>query len=232
MNKSVNTLLFLAGGGNKKDSLKIDTSFVKSLKNKKIVYIPLALEPSINGYESCFDWISSTISDRLTGEFVDISMWTDLNNKKESDLNNFDAIYIGGGNTYNLLKKIKETKFDQILINFYKNGGVVYGGSAGAIICGYNIATVSEENKISYSNSHGLNLVNDYSILCHYTKDQENKVFKYIKENKMPVIGIPEKSGLIIKNGHIGSVVGYEPIYIFNIDCSVKIVNFDENISI
>ncbi len=226
------TTLFLAGGGNERDSLKIDTQFVKSLKYKRIVYIPLALEPSVNGYESCFDWISSTLSERLTGEFVDISMWIDLKNKKEMDLDGFDAVYVGGGNTYNLLERIKETGFDQILINFYKNGGIIYGGSAGAIICGHDIATVEEENEINYTDNKALNLVNNCSIICHYTKAQEDKVLKYVKENKRRVIAIPEKSGLIVEDGKSVSVVGYEPIYLFKIDSSVETVENDNKIII
>lgn len=229
MNNPINTLLFLAGGGDQNDSLKIDTQFIKSLKHKKVLYIPLALEPSINGYESCYDWISSTLSDRLTGKFVDIIMWTDLNNKKETDLKQYDAIYIGGGNTYKLLKTIQETKFDKILTNFYKNGGIIYGGSAGAIICGYDIKTVSEENEINYVYNNGLNLISNSSLICHYQPNLNNKIFKYIKKNKRQVIAIPEKSGLIIKNGNNVSVAGYEPVYLFGIDGSIKTINIDQS---
>ena len=226
------TTLFLAGGGNEKDSLKIDTQFIKCLRHKKIVYIPLALEPSINGYEGCFDWISSTLSERLTGDFVDISMWTNLKGKKETDLDGFDAVYIGGGNTYNLLKKIKETGFDQILINFYKKGGIIYGGSAGAIICGYNIATVEEENEINYADNKALNLINNCSVICHYTKTQENKVLEYVRENKRQVIAIPERGGIVVEGGKNISIVGYEPVYLFKIDSSVETVEVNSKIII
>ncbi len=224
------TRLFLAGGGNEKDSLKIDTQFIKCLKHKRIVYIPLALEPSVNGYESCFDWISSTLSEKLTDEFVDISMWTYLKNKKETDLNGFDAVYIGGGNTYNLLKRIKEAGFDQVLIRFYKKGGIIYGGSAGAIICGYDIATVEEENEINYTDNKALNLINNYSVICHYTEIQKDKVLKYVREHKKQVIAIPERSGLIVENGENLSVVGYEPIYLFKTDSSVETVEINNKI--
>lgn len=156
-------------------------------------------------------------------------MWTDLNNKKETDLKQYDAIYIGGGNTYKLLKTIQETKFDKILTNFYKNGGIIYGGSAGAIICGYDIKTVSEENEINYVYNNGLNLISNSSLICHYQPNLNNKIFKYIKKNKRQVIAIPEKSGLIIKNGNNVSVAGYEPVYLFGIDGSIKTINIDQS---
>jgi len=228
----MNTKLFLSGGGNENDSFKIDMEFITSLKHKRIIYIPLALEPTINGYESCFDWISSTFSYRLTGDFVDISMWINLQNKTLADLNNFDAVYIGGGNTFNLLKKVKETAFDKILINFYKNGGIIYGGSAGAIICGHDINTVKEENEINYSKNDGLNLINNYSIICHYTKEQKNKVFSYVKENGIQVIAIPEKSGLVVEDGKKVTVVGHEPVYLFKINSTVGIIGLGQEVTI
>lgn len=229
MNNPISTLLFLAGGGGEDDSSKIDTQFIKLLKHKKIIYLPLALEPSIDGYEGCYDWISSTLSSRSTGEFVDIVMWTDLSNKKVIDLKQYDAIYIGGGNTYKLLENIKETNFDKVLINFYKNGGIIYGGSAGAIICGHDIKTVSEENKNNYHCSNSLNLIGNNSLICHYQPMLNNKIIEYIKKNKRQVIAIPERSGLIVKDSNNFYVIGYEPVYLFGIDGSTKTINIDQN---
>jgi len=52
-----------------------------------------------------------------------------------------ETIYIGGGNTFKLLKELKESGFDKELLKFIKEGKPVYGGSAGALILGKNILT-------------------------------------------------------------------------------------------
>lgn len=51
---------------------------------------------------------------------------------------------------------------------YLENGGIVYGGSAGAIVMGGDIATVSEENEIGLSCSVALGFVPNLSIRCHF----------------------------------------------------------------
>jgi hypothetical protein len=48
--------IFLSGGGDLKDSFKLDEKFFSLLKpNAKILYIPVALERDQAGYEACRD---------------------------------------------------------------------------------------------------------------------------------------------------------------------------------
>lgn len=206
--------LFLSGGGSEKDSFELDSLFVKSLTKKNILYIPLAAALDAMGYESCYDWITATLSAH-TEDFLEIIMSLNLENIKSEELNQFGAVYIGGGNTYHLLKTLNDSKFSQKLLDYYLQGGTVYGGSAGAIILGKDIGTVEEENLNLYPLSKGLNLVNNYSIICHYTDELEGKVNEYVLSTKHPVIALPEKSGLIIENNQV-QVKGHDPISIFN----------------
>lgn len=102
-----------------------------------MIYIPIAtLEEN---YESYFRWIKSVFE---PFNFNNIIMWTDLsNNKVMDDLKDCSSIFIGGGNTYKLLNELRRTGFDNVLKTFIDQGGIVYGGSAGAIILGKNIQT-------------------------------------------------------------------------------------------
>lgn len=221
--------IFISGGGSMEDSFLLDEKFIDSLKRKKILYIPIAMERDEIGFEVCYDWIISALS-KHSKDFVDITMLTDLIDKN-LQISNFDGIYIGGGNTYKLLQYIYNVGFDKILISFLKNGGIVYGGSAGAIILGENIATISEENDKNYKYNKGLSLISDYSIVCHYKNTDDEKIFKFIKSYKYPVIALPEKTGLIINN-NCAEVIGSENMLIFSLDGEKKhrkpgdIINF------
>lgn len=144
-----------------------------------------------------------------------IIWFLNLENIKSEELNQFEAVYIGGGNTYHLLKTFNDSKFSQKLLDYHLQGGIVYGGSAGAIILGKDIGTAEEENLNLYPSSKGLNLVNNYSIICHYADELEGKVKEYVLSTKYPVIALPEKSGLIIENNRV-QVKGSDPISIFN----------------
>lgn len=207
--------IFISGGGGIEDSFSLDEKFINSLKEKKVLYIPIAMERDEIGFESCYDWIISALS-RHIKDFVDIVMILDLADKN-LQISNFDGIYIGGGNTYKLLQYIYDAGFDKILMSFIKNNGIVYGGSAGAIILGKNISTVIEENDKNYKYSQGLSLIGDYSIKCHYKDIDDKKIFEFIKHYKCPIIALPEKTGLVISDKY-AEVVGSESALIFSIN--------------
>lgn len=217
--------LFLSGGGSEKDSFELDNLFIKSLTKKKILYIPLAANLDTTGYKSCYAWITATLAAH-SEDFLKIIMSLNLENVTSEELNRFGAVYIGGGNTYNLLKTFNDSKFSQKLLDYHSQGGIVYGGSAGAIILGKDVGTVEEENLNLYSSSKGLNLVNNYSIICHYSDELEGKVNEYVLSTKYPVIALPEKSGLIIKNNH-AQVKGQDSISVFTSSQKIQYLHSD-----
>jgi len=214
-NKIVSTgQLFLGGGGKAEDSLKLDKRFLKALKNKKIVYLPIALTPKGDGYESCYDWITSTLT-KKSNDFVEIDMWTDLNGKNMDNLKNYDGIYIGGGNTYKLLDHFYKTGFAKILIDYYYQGGLIYGGSAGAVILGKIISLVTEENNTNYIYENGLNLLNGKSVICHYTDKRVKKIRNFLQKNKTDVIALTERSGIVVSNTYQVESVGFDPVLLY-----------------
>lgn len=209
--------LILAGGGDAPDSKAVDEFFIKLIpKGKVILYIPIAMTLSEEGYDECYEWIQSTFKPL---NFTDIVMWTDLHNKRYEDLEPFGAIYIGGGNTFSLLNELRKTGFIALLKKYITNDGLVYGGSAGAIILGKNIETSTlgkfvDENKINLTNTSGLNYVNGCNIHCHYDNRYDKEMFDYIEKHNSKVIAIPEKSGLFIENSKM-MAIGFEPIFLF-----------------
>jgi dipeptidase E len=103
-------------------------------------------------------------------------------------LRNFGGIFIGGGNTYMLLKLVRESGFDKKLVKYLDDGGVVFGGSAGAIIMGKSIATCGDINNIGLSDLSGLDLLGGASVLCHYTNDDKEKAEAFSRELNSQII--------------------------------------------
>ena len=207
--------LILAGGGDEKDSKPLDKLFISLIpKNKKILYLPIAWKTG--DFESCKKWFTSTFSEL---GFTDIEMWTELSDKKYADLVDFGGIYIGGGNTFSLLNDLRTSGFDKSLKKFIQSGKPVYGGSAGAIIFGKDIRTAffgtdPDENIVKLKDFSGFNLIQGYTIQCHYEPNQERELSKFSKENNLPVIALSERSGLHITNLEI-KIIGFDPAYIF-----------------
>lgn len=202
--------LFLSGGGSAKQSFKVDEIFLDGIE--KILYIPLARN---GNFDECFSWISNAIG---IHKMMEIDMLTDLS--KKISLSDYDAVYIGGGNTYRLLKTIRESGFDKKLINYYRSGGIVYGGSAGAIILGRDIEISSrgidaDENKVNLKNTRGFNLIKGFDIQCHYRSHQLKKQRDYAIKTGVPIIAIPEGSAILVQNGEY-RVVGTKSLTVIN----------------
>ena len=125
--------LILSGGGDLKISYNLDEEFFSLLKNNaKILYIPIALKRDRIGFEACYDWFSNIIATHAKDKDIDFSMI--LEHDSIPDLKNYDCVYIGGGNTFKLLDFIINKQLDEKILDYLNSGGIVYGGSAGAII--------------------------------------------------------------------------------------------------
>jgi len=206
--------IILSGGGDLETSFQIDEKYFGLLENNsKILYIPIALRRNSIGYEACYDWFSTLISIHSKEKDIDFTML--LENDDIPNFNNFDSIYIGGGNTYKLLDYIYRKNLDKKLVEYTKNGGIIYGGSAGAIILGYDIRTVEEENDKNYIFFKGLNLLGGKSVICHYTNSLDERIFTIAEKINSEIIALPEGSGIILNlDGEIVDIIGN--VFIFD----------------
>lgn len=209
--------LFLGGGGNGKQSFEVDKLFLRGIKD--ILYIPVAWKNE--DYSGCLNWFNGMMSQHKK---LNIEMLTDLS--RNVKLEDYDAVYIGGGNTYKLLKKIKESQFDKKLLEYYQRGGNVYGGSAGAIIWGRNISSASrgidsDENLVNLEDISGLNILDGIEIQCHYRSSQLRKEKEYSKSTGITIIGIPEESGVLVQD-HKMKAIGTKPITLITPEKTIK----------
>ena len=221
--------IFLAGGGNREQSFLFDKVFVESLKGNDILYIPVAMDKGELGYEACIDWLQQTLGN-ISSDFLDISLWDGDNSLP--DLKKYAAVYIGGGNTYKLLHILTQWGAIDSLRLYYKDGGIIYGGSAGAIVLGETIETVAEERKNqTWSSTKGLDVVGGRSVRCHYVKELDTRLVETARHLQTDILAIPEDSGIkisqfkatVVGNGAVryflkdGSIIDYQSNNSFDI---------------
>jgi len=117
------------------------------------------------------------------------------------EVENFDVIYVCGGNTFYLLKKIKETSFDKIIKKFTKINKLYFGVSAGSIIVcpDINIASPFDENDISLTDLTGLNLVN-VIVSPHYSEKEKSIIDKFKKSSQYKVVTLTNNQALLVKD--------------------------------
>jgi dipeptidase E len=205
--------LMLAGGGNEVDSEPLDRIFAAWMgRGGTMLYLPIAQELNAAGYEDALRWVRSVFEPLGVRE---IKMWTGLREHTADDLRGFDAVYIGGGNTFRLLSLLRESGFDLHLQEYFAGGGAIYGGSAGAIVMGRNILTAhGDTNDIALVDTRGLDLARGHSIWCHYEEAHDPLIYDYIGKYSIPVIALPERAGVGIE-GERMVAWGHEPVYRF-----------------
>jgi dipeptidase E len=204
----------LGGGGGAADSRLLDEVFATWIGAQgRLLYLPCALR-GIRPFESCLEWITATFAPL---GITRITMWTDLTEHQAGELDEFDGVYIGGGNTFALLAELRRSGFENSLAEYVRRGKAIYGGSAGAAVLGRDIQTVKylDRNEVGLVEMHGLDLARGYAIWVHYQPQDDNLIDEYVREYSQPVVALSERSGIVIENESMRAV-GFEPAYRFD----------------
>lgn len=210
------TRVVLAGGGDAEESKLIDQQFARSLPRGRMVFIPHAVAPKTWTFEKAFEWVKKPAA--FSG--IRIEMWTDLAEYAYSDLDEFDAIYLMGGNTFDLLYQLRNADFLSKIAAFMQSGRTIYGVSAGAIVLGHEIGPAAlgperDLNEVGIDDLHGLDVLSGANVLTHYTANQNDEVLAYLSKHPAPLIAIPERSGVIL-DGDSYACLGTEPVFLYS----------------
>ncbi len=134
-----------------------------------------------------------------------------------------EALFIGGGNTFRLLKAL----YDNSLLESIRarvNSGMPYmGASAGSNVAGPTIRTTNDMPIVEPPSLDALNLfpwqINPHYLdpdpgSTHMGETREERLLQYLEENETPVIGLREGSYLRVKDGEVW-LKGARPARIF-----------------
>lgn len=207
--------LILTGGGDSEHFHEIDSVFINLLpSNSNLLFIPLAGDEE--HWHDGLERIKETFS---TIEFNHIEMCLDLSSLNWEYLRNFHAIYIDGGNTFELIRHFRKNQTYELLFKFLHHGGVINGDSAGAIILGSHLQTahfgeMGDENLSEIKSYQGLNLLGPWAIHCHYDEDEDHEIQSFVAEFGYPVLALHENSSVFIEN-HRVHIFGENKVSIF-----------------
>lgn len=201
--------LILSGGGSGQQSKGVDSLFASLLVNTNILYIPVAMDRNKHSHDECLAWMENGFAPY--GDFqITLLDENGMENISYEEMIKYGGIFIGGGNTFKLLKILRETGFENKLKKLLTETETpVIGGSAGALIFAQSIETAEpyDPNNFGVTDFKGMNLINGMNIWVHYIESMDDLVMEYIKRLGTEIIAIPEDSGLFIDNGKV-SVVG------------------------
>jgi dipeptidase E len=126
--------------------------------------------------------------------------------------------FIGGGNVYSLLHRLRSSQADRRLRLFVEDGHPVYGGSAGALILGWDIGTArhADPNDVALVDTSGLDLALGCAVWCHYVGSDDSLIHTYVEETGNVVLALPERGGAA-RTAQVIRVLGPEPSRLFGI---------------
>lgn len=171
-------------------------------KVKTIMFIPYARPGGIS-YDTYTEMVKSYFSN-INIKVVGIH---EYKNAKEALLN-AEAIFIGGGNTFELLNQLYKQELVVDLKNVIENGVPYLGTSAGSNICGLNIKNTNDMPIIYPPSFDALGCI-PFNINAHYLdpltgskhmgETRETRIKEFHVFNEMPVLGLREGSWILVE---------------------------------
>ncbi|WP_438962446.1 dipeptidase PepE [Nonlabens sp.] len=190
------------GSGYLEYILKNVTSVLNKLNVTEVLFIPYARPGGIS-----HDDYTQKAHHVLFSQGIKVVGIHTFENKIEA-IENAQAVFTGGGNTFQLVKMLHDLELMTPLRKVIFNGTFYLGTSAGSNICGLNMRTTNDMPIVQPSSFKTTGAVG-YNINPHYLDPIEGSTHKgetreqRIKEfhvyNNIPVIGLREGSFIRIQ---------------------------------
>ena len=141
----------------------------------------------------------------------------DIRNKDEKELREMlkdkDIVYVQGGNTFYLLKYVKESGFDKVIKELIQKGVIYIGVSAGSYIACPTIEAAlwkdQDRNIVGLEDLTALNLV-PFLLSVHYIPEYKEIIKKGISSSKYPVKILTDDQAILVRDNR-AELVGKGP---------------------
>lgn len=172
-------------------------------KVKRVLFVPFAL------YDRAA--YARTARERFKAMGYDLDSVHEVSDMRQA-INDAEALFIGGGNTFRLLKALYD--FDLLLpIRRRVAEGMPYiGSSAGSIVACPTIRTTNDMPIVQPPSFDSLGLVS-FQINAHYLdpdpdsthmgETREERIIQFLEENSTPVVGLREGAILRVEESSI-----------------------------
>jgi dipeptidase E len=188
-----------------------ETELRRIVAGRRVAFVPFAQQ----NHEA----YTGRVRERLAKMDVEV-----VQVRGRAEIESAEAIFIGGGNTFRLLKRLYDEGMIEPIRDRVRNGGVPYvGSSAGTNVATVSIRTTNDMPIVYPPTFDALGFV-PFQINPHYQdpdpnsthkgETREERIREFLEENETPVVGLREGSMLRVEDGTI-TLVGDKSARIF-----------------
>ena len=171
---------------------------------RTVAFVPFALK-DVDGY-------SAKVRERLGAMGFEV-----VQVRGRAEIEAADAVFVGGGNTFRLLKTMIELGLVETIRTRVREGAPYIGSSAGTNVATPSIRTTNDMPIVQPPAFEALGLV-PFQINPHYLdpdpgsthkgETREQRIQEFHEENDTPVVGLREGSMLRVEDGVVTLVGG------------------------
>lgn len=180
----------------------------KPLNESIILYVTTA---SNNATDRNFINETKKIFEKLGASYVELDIVGKSEEELKKSLNDCDIVYVEGGNTFYLLKTIRETGFDKLIKTAVENGTTYWGASAGSYVACPSIvvSTWGNDDRFGITDFTAMGLI-PFVVKAHYTPEAEDIVREKSKNLEFPLRILTDEQAVVVKDGEESFLGGEE----------------------
>lgn len=210
--------LALFSGGDEEENTQMIKSMLE-LNTKKDLQITFIPSCSYDSEMDFIDFVGQYRRFRIK-KFIYFPIDVPFSEILKTEAFSSDIIFLGGGNTYYFLKELRKNRILKLLKGFVKEGGILAGESAGAIITTPTIDMAGipefdkDDNEDKVRNFNSLDLV-PFDFFPHYknSKRYKEELKKHSLEKNKKIYACSDGGGVIV-DGNLVKPVG--KVYCFD----------------
>lgn len=178
-----------------RDTVALDKEIIRLSGKKfpKLLFIPTASRDAKSYCKNILEYFGTELGCKV--EFLLLYSQTDEKLIRQK-IDSADIVYVGGGNTYAMIRRWRALGVDRMLSDAMERGTVMSGLSAGAI-CWFRYGA-SDSRKFKNPDADmikvsGLDFIN--SVFCpHFNSEPHREEFlrELMKKTKLPAIGVDD----------------------------------------
>ncbi len=200
-NHFMRTLILTSDGLSPEIAKELFSLLGKKPEEVKLGFVANAIDPDIQKPESAVYLLQERASFEVIGiqDVIDV----DLRIKEDlAKLDDCDVVYVGGGNTFYLLKLMRDSGFDKKIKELLSNDKMYVGVSAGSIVMGTSIETAgvgpaADANDVKLEDPRGLRHV-PFMVAPHLTAAEKIYYDQFARTRQLrPIVGIEDGMAII-----------------------------------